>query len=92
MSDDARKDTQEQADFRQYCRDWLADNRPPEPTVRLPLSPLEIMTTEQLCYLQDWQQSAYDAGLVGCDYPQEVGGGGRKDCQRVARARPFSRM
>jgi alkylation response protein AidB-like acyl-CoA dehydrogenase len=84
MSDDARKDTQEQADFRQYCRDWLADNRPPEPTVRLPLSPLEIMTTEQLCYLQDWQQSAYDAGLVGCDYPQEVGGGGRKDCQRVA--------
>ena len=37
--------------------------------MRLPLSPLEIMTEEQLSYLQAWQKSAYDAGLVGCDYP-----------------------
>ena len=42
------------------------------------------MTTEQLDYLQAWQKSAYDAGLIGCDYPQEVGGGGRSDCQRIA--------
>ncbi len=84
MSDSASKDTPEQAEFRQYCRTWLAANRPPDPTVRLPLSALEIMTTEQLSYLQAWQKAAYDAGLVGCDYPQEVGGGGRKDCQRVS--------
>lgn len=84
MSDSARKDSPEQAEFRQYCRSWLADNRPADPTVRLPLSALEIMTDEQLSYLQAWQKAAYDAGLVGCDYPTEVGGGGRTDCQRVA--------
>lgn len=86
MSDAARKDTPEQAEFRQYCRDWLQDNLPPEPPVRLPLSPLEIMTEPQLHYLQDWQKKAYDAGLVGCDYPVDCGGGGRNDCQRVANA------
>jgi len=84
MSENAPKDTPEQMEFRQYCRDWLADNRPPEPPVRLPLSALEIMTGEQLGYLQDWQKSAYDAGLVGCDYPEAVGGGGKSNCQRIA--------
>lgn len=52
--------------------------------MRLPLSPLEIMTEDQLHYLQAWQCSAYEAGLVGCDYPEAVGGGGRTDCQRIA--------
>ena len=84
MSDSDRRDSPEQAEFRQYCQTWLALNRPPDPTCRLPLSALEIMTEEQLGYLQSWQKSAYDAGLVGCDYPEAVGGGGRKDCQRVA--------
>ena len=84
MSESARQDTTEQAEFRQYCRQWLAESKPQEPDVRLPLSPLEIMTEEQLSYLQAWQKSAYDAGLVGCDYPVAVGGGGRTDCQRIA--------
>ena len=84
MSESTNKDTAEQAEFRTYARDWLKDNRPPEPPVRLPLTPLEIMTAEQLSYLQAWQKSAYDAGLIGCDYPVEVGGGGRKDCQAIA--------
>ena len=52
--------------------------------MRLPQSALEVMTLDQLHYLQAWQKSAYDAGLVGCDYPKAVGGGGRKDCQRIA--------
>jgi alkylation response protein AidB-like acyl-CoA dehydrogenase len=52
--------------------------------VRLPISALEIMSKEQMDYLQRWQKSAYDAGLVGCDYPEAVGGGGRTNCQRVA--------
>jgi hypothetical protein len=86
MSDDTRKDTPEQSEFRQYCRDWLADNLPPPAPVRLPESPLEIMTVQQLNYLQDWQKAAYDAGLVGCDYPVEFGGSGRADCQRIANA------
>ena len=84
MSESARQDTQEQAEFRLYCRDWLQANKPAEPTVRLPLSPLEIMTEPQMTYLQAWQKSAYDAGLIGCDYAVAVGGGGRSDCQRVA--------
>ncbi|PLW82685.1 acyl-CoA dehydrogenase [Kineobactrum sediminis] len=84
MSESARKDTPEQAEFRAYCREWLAANKPGEPSVRLPQSPLEIMTEDQLSYLQAWQKSAYDAGLVGCDYPVEVGGGGRSNCQTVA--------
>lgn len=84
MSESAREDTRDQAEFRQYCRQWLQANKPGEPMVRLPLTPLEIMTVEQLTYLQAWQKSAYDAGLVGCDYPVAVGGGGRKDCQRIA--------
>jgi alkylation response protein AidB-like acyl-CoA dehydrogenase len=84
MSDSAREDTPDQAEFREYCRQWLQANKPGEPPVRLPLSPLEIMTVEQLSYLQAWQKSAYDAGLVGCDYPVAVGGGGRADCQRIA--------
>jgi alkylation response protein AidB-like acyl-CoA dehydrogenase len=84
MSESASKDSPEQAEFRQYCRTWLASNRPADPPVRLPLSALEIMTPEQMGYLQAWQKTAYEAGLVGCDYPKDVGGGGRKDCQRVA--------
>ena len=84
MAHSAEKDTPQQAEFRNYCREWLRDNRPGDPPVRLPQSPLEIMTREQLDYLQAWQKSACDAGLVGCDYPEEVGGGGREDCQRVA--------
>jgi alkylation response protein AidB-like acyl-CoA dehydrogenase len=84
MSESERKDSPEQAEFRQYCRDWLAANTPAEPPVRLPQTALEIMTQDQLDYLQLWQKAAYDAGLVGCDYPQEVGGGGRKGCQRIA--------
>ena len=84
MSDSASKDNPEQAEFRQHCRDWLCDNTPAEPSFRLPISALEIMTEEQLTYLKDWQKSAYDAGLVGCDYPVAYGGGGRTNCQRIA--------
>lgn len=84
MSENDNKDSPEQAEFRATARAWLEQNPQPEPPVRLPLSPLEIMTPQQLEYLQGWQKAAYDAGLVGCDYPVEMGGGGRKDCQRIA--------
>jgi hypothetical protein len=84
MSESARRDTPEQAEFRVHCQQWLSANIPPPAPVRLPQTPLEIMTREQLDYLCRWQKAAYDAGLVGCDYPREYGGGGRKDCQRVA--------
>ena len=84
MSASARKDAPEQAGFRAHCQQWLRANVPPPAPVRLPQTALEIMTREQLDYLCAWQQAAYDAGLVGCDYPVEYGGGGRTDCQRIA--------
>lgn len=84
MSQDDSTDTPEQAEFRASARAWLADNRPDEPPVRLPQTPLEIMTEPQLEYLQAWQKAAFDAGLIGCDYPVEVGGRGLKSCQRIA--------
>ena len=84
MSDNERKDSLEQAEFRAYARDWLESNKPGEPPVRLPQTPLEIMTREQMDYLQAWQKAAYDAGLIGCDYPEEAGGAGRDNCQRIA--------
>ena len=84
MSEEGKKDTSEQSAFRKYCREWLSENAPPNPSFRLPQSALEIMTWEQMDYLTAWQKSAYDAGLVGCDYPKEYGGGGMTNCQRVA--------
>jgi alkylation response protein AidB-like acyl-CoA dehydrogenase len=77
-------DSGEQAAFRARCRAWLTTNRPAKPGFELPLGPIEIATTEQLEYLRAWQRAAYDAGLVGCDYPAIYGGRGLADCQRVA--------
>jgi alkylation response protein AidB-like acyl-CoA dehydrogenase len=37
-----------------------------------------------LAWLQTWQKSAYDAGLIGCDYLKPLGGGGRVNCQVIA--------
>ncbi|EYF07499.1 acyl-CoA dehydrogenase family protein [Chondromyces apiculatus] len=84
MTEEARRETAEQAAFRAHCKAWLKDNLPPRAAFRLPLSPIEIATTEQLAYLCAWQRSAHRAGLVGCDYPKEYGGGGRRGCQVVA--------
>ncbi len=80
----SRPDTPEQAEFREHCRLWLQANRPPAPEFRLPQNAVEVMTREQLSYLQDWQNKCYRAGLVGADYPKEYGGGGGKGFQRVA--------
>jgi len=76
--------TTEQREFQQYARRWLAENAPPPPTVRLPLSAIEVMTVAQRDYLQDWQRRCYEAGLVGCDYPTAYGGGGHQGFQRLA--------
>jgi len=76
--------TAEQIEFQDYARRWLAENRPPPPPERLPLSPIEVMTEGQRDYLQAWQRRVYDAGLVGCDYPEAYGGGGHQGFQRIA--------
>lgn len=77
-------ETAEQAAFRAHCRAWLAAHVPPRPDFRLPQGPLEIATEQQLEWLCAWQRAAYEAGLVGCDYPTDVGGGGRDGCQWIA--------
>ncbi len=74
----------EHEEFRDYCRRWLAENRPPAPSFRLPLSPIEVMTEEQRRYLCAWEKKCYDAGLIGCDYPKEYGGGGHSGFQSIA--------
>ncbi len=81
---DQRKETPEQAEFRAYCRRWLDENRPAPPGFRLPISPIEVMTEEQRRYLCAWEKRCYEAGLIGCDYPKEYGGGGHRGFQQVA--------
>jgi len=81
-----RKDTAEQAKFRDHCRRWLEENRPPAPPFRMPQTAAEVMTEEQRVWLCAWQKKAYQAGLIGCDYPKEYGGGGHQGFQRIASA------
>ena len=81
-----RKDTPEQAEFREHCRRWLAENRPGAPPFRLPQNAIEVMTEEQRVWLCAWQKKAYQAGLIACDYPKEYGGGGHQGFQRIASA------
>src|SRR5689334_21985809 len=75
---------QEQAEFQEYARRWLAENRPEPPSFRMPISPLEVMTVEQRDYLCAWQNRVYEARLIGCDYPKDYGGWGMQGCQRIA--------
>jgi len=85
MNDKVKVDTPEQAEFRAHCREWLSKNAPkpfsgPRQTEEHPRK----MSPELHEYLVAWQKSAYEAGLVGCDYPTEYGGGGHTGCQRIA--------
>ena len=84
MADKQSQKSVEQQEFRRYCRDWLLENLPGEPPVRLSQMAIGIMRVEQLEYLVQWQRAAYDAGLVGCDYPKNCGGGGHEGFQRIA--------
>jgi alkylation response protein AidB-like acyl-CoA dehydrogenase len=78
------RDSKEQAEFRAYCRRWLAENRPPAPSFRMPIAPIEVSTEEQRRYLCTWQKKCHAAGLVGSDYPKEYGGHGHKGFQTIA--------
>ena len=86
-----RKDTPEQAEFRQYCRRWLAENRPAPPPSRLPEHSIEVMEEEHHKYLAAWQKKCYEAGLVACDYPKAYGGGGQILHRKRGHAHPGPR-
>ena len=84
MAENAKRDTPEQKEFRNYCRNWLASNVPAAPNFKPLRNGAEVATEDHLTYYSAWQKSAYDAGLVGCDYPVEYGGGGKTKCQSIA--------
>ena len=85
MNDKVSSDTPEQAEFRAYCREWVAKNKPKPFTGKtMTTTHPRINTQEYQDYLVNWLNAAYNGGLVGCDYPKEYGGGGRTDCQRIA--------
>ena len=48
MTRNQRSDTDEQAEFRAYCRAWLAEHHPGRPPVRIPQGALEVSEPEAL--------------------------------------------
>jgi alkylation response protein AidB-like acyl-CoA dehydrogenase len=78
------RDSKEQVEFREYARRWLAENRPPAPSFRMPIAPIEVSSEEPRRYLCAWQKKCHAAGLVGSDYPKEYGGHGHKGFQTIA--------
>ncbi len=86
MTKNQKVDTAEQAEFRAHCQSWLKENTPEAPDFRMPAMGIEIMTQEQIDYCAAWNKAAYDAGLIGTDYPVEYGGGGKTGLQAIANA------
>ena len=84
MAESQRRDTPEQAEFREYCRRWLKENKPAAPSFRLPLYAIEVATEEQRRWFSAWQKQCYQAGLIAADFPKECGGGGHKGFQAIA--------
>lgn len=76
--------TAEEREFQEYARGWLREHAPPPPPERLPILPIEVVTTTLRDYLVEWQRNCFDAGLVGADVPSEYGGGGHQGFQRIA--------
>ena len=78
------KETQEQIEFREYCRAWLEENRPPPTEMPLPQAAYEVMTEDHRAYLVDWQSKCYEAGLIATDVAAEYGGHGHEGFQMIA--------
>ena len=60
-----KKDTPEQAEFREHCRRWLAENKPGPPPTRLPEYAIEIMTEDLRRYREGEPTRVRPAGLLG---------------------------
>jgi alkylation response protein AidB-like acyl-CoA dehydrogenase len=76
--------TPEQAEFQDFCRAWLQENKPaPHPTP-LPQAAYEVTDPSHLTYLTEWQAKCYEAGLIASDLPKQYGGHGMTDCQQIA--------
>lgn len=81
-----KKETQEQQEFRDYCRAWLQENRPPATEMPLPQAAYEVMTEDHRDYLCAWQLKCYEAGLIASDLPTDYGGHGHTGFQQIASA------
>ncbi len=57
--------TPEQVEFQEYASRWLEENRPPPPTFRMPITPLEVMYPEQIDSSCRIGRGRWEARLVG---------------------------
>lgn len=78
------KDSQEQQEFREYCRAWLEENRPPPVEIPLPQAAYEVTNEDHRSYLVDWQAKCYEAQLIATDVAKEYGGHGHDGFQIIA--------
>ena len=76
----------EQAEFREYCRRWLAEHRPAPPGSPLPQAAYEVTYLDHRDYLCDWQAKCYEAQLIGTDVAKAYGGHGHTNLQAIASA------
>jgi alkylation response protein AidB-like acyl-CoA dehydrogenase len=81
-----RRAAPEIEEFREYCRRWLAENRPPPTTTPLPQAAYEVTYDDHRAYLCDWQAKCYEAQLIATDVPKRYGGHGHQHLQAVASA------
>jgi len=79
-----QKAPQEAREFREYCRRWLEENRPPPTETPLPQAAYEVTYADHRSYLCDWQAKCYEAGLIATDVPKAYGGHGYENFQSVA--------
>ncbi|MEM7016751.1 MAG: acyl-CoA dehydrogenase family protein [Pseudomonadota bacterium] len=80
----AAKETAEQKEFREHCRRWLEENRPPPVSLPLPRAAYEVTAEEHRAYLVDWQTKCYEAQLIATDVAKEYGGHGHNQLQQIA--------
>lgn len=74
----------EQTEFREYCRRWLEENRPPPTETPLPQAAYEVTYEDHRAYLSDWQAKCYEAQLIATDVATEYGGHGHDGFQSIA--------
>ncbi len=80
----AATETNEQREFREYCRAWLEENRPPPTAMPLPQAAYEVTAEDHRAYLVDWQNKCYEAQLIATDVDKAYGGHGHQGFQQIA--------
>ncbi len=74
----------DQQEFRDYCRNWLEENRPPPTAIPLPQAAYEVTSDDHRKYLCEWQSKCYEAGLIATDVDKAYGGHGHDGFQMIA--------